>query len=249
MRKYEEITITNLESLIPEVPLIRGVQQGNYYRGHADGDWEIQPSLFRLQLEDTECESWLELANSRILKFKQLAPADVASQLSSELEWTATASHHHAPTQFSAWTEAALVALYFATQETPNQCDGAMWRMMPGADELTIYHDFEVIPDAPRFFHPRYRTEEMTAQRVCFLTHPIPEANLPPVSFENFYNASTEPCNLCKVVIPHEAKAELRKQIAALGVDARTVFPGLKGIGRQIGEEVYACTQSYNWMM
>ena len=249
MRQYEEITISHVENLIPEVPPLRGTQQSNYYRGHANSGWEINPLLFRTGLEQTRFDSWLELANSSNLKFKQLAPSEIRNQMVSELEWSATACHHHAPTNFTAWSEAALVGLYFATEETHDQADGALWRLMPGVDEMTIYQDYEQVPDAPRFYHPQYRTDEMVAQRVCFLTHPFPDADTPPVSFENRYNASDDPMNLCKITIPHDAKRDIRLQIAALGFDSRNIFPGLKGIGRQISGDIYTHSDSYNWMM
>ena len=89
----------------------------------------------------------------------------------------------------------------------------------------------------------------MTAQRVCFLTHPFPDSDSPPVSFENYYNVSDDRMNLCKITIPHEAKRDIREHIAALGFDSRTIFPGLKGVGRQLSEELTVTTKSYDWIM
>lgn len=241
--------VSYVEDLVPEVPPNRGFQQSNFYRGHADGSWEINPTLFRTNLDKTSFKNWLELAQGTQLKFKQLAPPEVRSQMQSELEWSATATHHLAPTNFSAWSESALVGLYFATEPTANRADGAMWRLMPGYDEMMIFQDFEQAKDAPRFYRPQYQTHEMMAQRVCFLTHPFPDTNSPPVSFENYYSVSDEPMNLCKIIIPHDAKEGIRKQIAALGFDSRSIFPGLKGIGRQISEEIYARSDSYQWLM
>lgn len=249
MRKYEETTVQSVEELVIEVPPLRGTLQSNYYRGHARGDWELRPALFRVNLEKTASRTWLELAHSRGLRFKQLAPSELRQQLQSELEWIATACHHEAPTHFSAWSEAALVAAYFATEETPDKANGALWRLMPGCDELTIFQDYEQVPDAPRLYHPHYQTAEMAAQRVCFLSHPFPEGDMPPVSFENYYQASEEAMNLTKIIIPHSAKNSIRRQLAALGVDARSLFPGLRGIGRQISHEIYSHTDSYDWIM
>jgi hypothetical protein len=167
----------------------------------------------------------------------------------SELEWSSTACHHQVPTSFTAWSDAALVGLFFATVETADQADGALWRLMPGSDELTIFQDYEQVPDAPRLYHPQHRTQEMAAQRVCFLTHPFPDSDIPPVSFENRYNTSDDSMNLCKITIPHDAKRAIRQQIAALGFDSRNIFPGLKGIGQQIAEDVYSYSDSYDWIM
>jgi FRG domain len=249
MRHYEEVSISDLENLIAEVPPLRGPQQANFYRGHANGRWEINPLLFRADLEKTDSKSWLELAHSNNLKFKQFAPSEIRAHLISELEWSATACHHFAPTNLTAWSDAALVGLYFACEETPDQADGALWRLMPGYDEMTIFQDYEQVPNAARFYHPQHRNLEMMTQRVCFLIHPFPDTNTPPVSFENYYNTSEELMNLCKITIPHAAKRHLRRQISALGFDSRNIYPGLKGVGRQLAEDIYSHSNSYHWIM
>lgn len=249
MRNYEETTITSVEELIVEVPVCRGPLQNNYYRGHADAKWGLHPSLFRLNLEESPCDSWLEIANSSSLKFKQMVTPSIRREMTSELEWQAAACHHLAPTHLTSWSTAALVGLYFATEETSGRADGALWRLMPGDDRMTITQDYEQVPDAARIYHPQYQSTEMTAQRVCFLTHPFPDADSPPISFESYYNASDEPMNLCKILIPHEAKRDIRRQIAALGFDTRNVFPDLKGIGMQLAEDLQSHTPSYDWIM
>ncbi len=249
MRQYETTTIRYVEDLIPEVPPTRGAHQQNYYRGQADSSWALLPALFRVDLAETEYDSWIDLAQSRMLKFKQMAPSQVRSEMASELEWAATACHHHAPTHFTTWSEAALVGLYFATEETADRADGALWRLMPGHNEMTIHQDYEQVPDAPRVYHPQFQSAEMMAQRVAFLTHPFPQTAMPAVPFENYYETSSDLMNLCKLVIPHESKAEIREQIAALGFDTRSIYPDLKGIGRQISEGIYKNNRSYDWIM
>ena len=157
MRKYEETNAIFVDEFIAEVPPRRGIWQNNYYRGHADGSWEITPGLFRADLADSDFSTWLELANSRNLRFKQLAPSEIRGQMATELEWTATACHHGVPTSFSAWSESALVGLFFATEPTPDKADGAVWRLMPGHDEMTILQDYEMVPDAPRIYLPQFQ--------------------------------------------------------------------------------------------
>ena len=152
------------------------------------------------------------------------------------------------PTRFTAWSENALAALFFATEIREDQSDGVVWRLVPGDRHMTVSQDFEQVPDRPQIYHPKHASPEFLAQKSCFVSHALPEFDTAPLSFEDHFESETEDrLHLCQIVIPHNMKSELRKQLGCMGVDARTLFPGLRGVCETISEEMFAHTGSYEW--
>lgn len=218
------------------------------YRGHARCDWPILPALFREKLEDTGQVCWTQLEAALILNFKQRSPGELGWEPHSELEWLATAQCYGLPTRLTSWSENGLVALFFATAATGDEADGAVWSLLPGDASLVVAQDYEQVPERARFYRPQHGDAARRNQRSWLLSHPLPERDLPPVSFDDYYRGSDERMHLCQIRIPHAAKAGIRRQLAMVGIDSRFLFPGLRGLCRHIQEEMYWHTDSYEWI-
>ncbi|MEM9015953.1 MAG: FRG domain-containing protein [Verrucomicrobiota bacterium] len=247
MREIENVFVESVEEFLQEMVPHLGFQRAPIYRGHASTEWKILPPLFREEVAKTEFSSWSELEGSFLLQLKQRARGELGYDPMSELEWMAIGQHYGLPTRFSSWSENALVALFFATGPYCDD-DGVVWRVLPGEAELTIAHDYEQIPDCPRIYLPQKNTPSMLNQKTVYLSHPLPAEDATPETFEEFYELGDDRLHLARIVIPASEKAFIRRRLAMMGVDSRSLFPGMRGLCRQIRDEIYSHTDAYEWV-
>jgi hypothetical protein len=158
------------------------------------------------------------------------------------------AQYYGLPTRLSAWTENALVALYFATAPGNDDEDGIVWRILPGDANLVIAQDYEQVPEQPRIYFPQKTTPAMLNQKTCYLCHPLPSEDAAPETFEEYYELGDERMHLAKLVVTGSEKGFIRRRLATMGIEARTLFPGMTGLCEQIREEIYSFTDSYEWV-
>ena len=248
MRSIEIVEIGSLEDFIQEIIPQLGFQRLSVYRGHASSDWKLFPPLFREEVAKTEFKSWSELESAFLIGLKQRARGEFGYEPSTELEWLAQGAHHGLPTRFSNWTETALVALFFATDPSRPDEDGAVWRIIPGDRSLIISQDYEQIPEQARLYRPQRPNAAMLSQKTCFLSHPLPKEDASPESFEDLFELGSERLSLSKLIIPASEKAFLRRRLVNLGVDNRAMFPGMAGLCCDIREDLYSHTDSYEWV-
>jgi len=249
MREIETVEIGGLEDFIQEIIPQLGFQRIPVYRGQASSAWKLFPPLFREEVAKTEFKSWSELESAFLIGLKQRGRGELGYEPSTELEWLAQGAHHGLPTRFSNWTEKALVALFFATDPARADEDGVVWRILPGDRSLVISQDYEQIPEQARLYRPQHPTAAMLNQRTCFLSHPLPNQDASAESFEDLYELGSERLSLAKLIIPASEKSYLRRRLAELGVDNRAMFAGMGGLCRDIREELYSHTDSYEWVL
>jgi len=249
MKKIEECTVNTVDEFFPELVPKLGVQRTPVYRGQRNIDWAILPTLLREDLNRTEFADWASLEATQIMKFKQRSAGLLNCQPQSELEWRAQATHRGLPTALTNWTDNGFVALYFATEKSEDESDGVVWRIVPGETGMEISQDHEQVPNTSGVYFPHHHNRAMENQRICFLTHPLPEGGKHAESFENYYRSSDTNMHLGKIRIPHFEKESIRAKLAMTGTDARALFPDLSGLCSQIQEEIYTHTDSYNWIV
>jgi hypothetical protein len=123
-----------------------------------------------------------------------------------------------------------------------------VWRILPGDRSLVISQDYEQIPEQARLYRPQRPNGAMLNQGTCFLSHPLPKEDASAESFEDLYELGSERLSLAKLISPASEKSFLRRRLAELGVDNRAMFPGMAGLCRDIREELYSHTDSYEWV-
>lgn len=249
MRSIETNTIGLLHSFMEEMPPPIGFERNALFRGQASVSWPLLPGFLRLDRLRTQFSSWVELEAAMILKFKHRARPFLEFEPSTELEWLSIAQHHGLPTRLLDWTENGLVALFFATEETADESDGVVWRILPGDSSFTISQDYQHADGKPQIYYPRHLVKRISSQRGCFLIHPLPTVQSAPDSFEQIYRESDLRINLAKIVIPSGSKRTLRTQLASMGIDAYSLYPDLDGLCQQIRAEVFQHTNSYDWIL
>ena len=54
--------------------------------------------------------------------------------------------------------------------------------------------------------------------------------------------------HLARIIIPANEKEFIRRKLAIMGVDSRSLFPGLRSLCGQIESEIYSHNDSYGWV-
>lgn len=108
------------------VELNRKVGTASFYRGHADKEWKLIPSILR-----TPNGPWVE---HRLFRDMVAHEPQSFSECRSALDHLVQMQHYGLPTRLLDVTMNPLVALYFACEEaTPRSADGAVYHLaVPG---------------------------------------------------------------------------------------------------------------------
>lgn len=107
-----------------------------WYRGHADKDWELIPSVLRINR--SEAEQYL----TNEFYMKASTSLHDKPQPDNYSAWISIMQHFGLPTRLLDWTESPLIAAYFATNQfhdIPNK-DACLWLLRP--DILNEYEGF-----------------------------------------------------------------------------------------------------------
>lgn len=110
-----EIKVSSVEDLIERLNQL----PNNYiYRGHADADWTLQPSLERVIGARWSAEYAKTCEDRSIGQFKSKFHLydHVNVQPQSKLAWLSIMQHYGVPTRLLDFTESPYVALYFALE-------------------------------------------------------------------------------------------------------------------------------------
>lgn len=232
------------------------------FRGQANSDWTLRPSLLRLhrkyfpvagmhKVERLATEHFIPRAKN----YAELVPKSDDDWLA----WWQVMQHYGVPTRVLDWTRSAFVATYFAVQETQDEANGgvyfARWSIINQdaqrqAEKLGIGDlsgvDFRSInslnprqlPPLIKFIDPWTMTNRMVAQQgmhsVC----------LSPLQDHGKVIRQLMPDGASKyfgrVIIPHSLKREFADRLHRMNITAGALFPGMDGLGRETKEYLSA---------
>lgn len=188
-----------------EVPLI--------YRGMSNSDWELKPSVGRLENYTLTIEQqMIDLFKIGARPFLNREPGD-------EWEWISLAQHHGIPTRIMDWTKNPLVATYFAV-ENDEEIDAVVYAIQ--APMVISTHKFNPLTyDRNEIvFNPEHVTRRIVAQQGQFTIHKDPTE-----PFTDWFR---------KIVIPSTLRKKIRLVLARYGVSRDTLFPDLDGLAQHI---------------
>jgi hypothetical protein len=240
------------------LPTTAGSGVAYWFRGQSNAEWLLEPSFMRsVKHRRVSPEPATRLEKDALDAFKAQAHLFVRPYLLDKVKttacWWALMQHHGAPTRLLDWTISPFVALYFAAQFDPDEKPGAIWcfcsHRLKGTFEAA--HD-----EIPEFEHPEAPAwydkwlDKLRDQRIVI-----------PLTFNyasterlvaqqgrftmSFAIGSGQDCigdavgeHAKMFIIPHECKQELLLRLREMNITGATLFPGVDGLGRSIGELV-----------
>lgn len=246
------------------VKIVEGLTQGRpsrgryIFRGEASSKWTLEPSLARILREqklneaaarevEREAErGFNEQAHLHVPPFMLFEPEDVASR------W-AVMQHYGAPSRLLDWTMSAFVAAYFAVEKRPTE-DGVVHMLDRDALQAIMgrrFPDKTPLPTDPQrqseillrksdeeilyAANIRLHTDRMAAQQTLFTLSPRVLLDHGRVISAVLGKRTKE---WQRVVIPAGRKSQFMRRLRAMNITARSLFPGIDGLGRSVSEMV-----------
>jgi hypothetical protein len=234
------------------------------FRGVGDSRWGFQTSLERAVKNfgiDTTKHKLADLEDGLIRRFKRQCHHYLRHLPDDEntIEWLAMMQHYGAPTRLSDWTHSLFVGLFFAVENSSQEC--AVWALN---DNWTTENAKAVLPAAARdaLENDGNREKASTFDLVFRGMPPIPFVlPIEPFKFndrlvmqqgafvcpgnvaasfeENLEATLLRPGHegkLIKLVIENDAKLrkEIIKNLNRMNMNAATLYPGLAGFAQSL---------------
>ena len=232
------------------------------YRGAADKDWRLVPSLNRV------CAHDLSLEQAVIRSFRKYGYTDLA-QYTGFWQLLPVAQHYGLPTRLLDWSYSPLVAAHFATEDTDAyDRDGAIWcidatevkHRLPKRlrkrleeancnifslglleEEVRDFAEMQALSPEPYalFFEPASMLDRIANQYALFSVVSDPGVLLSDI-------LEQQEIDYYKIIIPREVKLEIRDKLDYINISERMLYPGLDGICRWIARQYSALGPKYN---
>lgn len=216
-----------------------------WFRGQADADWELKPSVGRAieqgGLYDPKLgPDGLYMTESIVLQRFKRDGYPFVQRMLTDWEALTLGQHHKLPTRLLDWTSNPLVALFFAA----DQCDrdGAVFAYRPRRNWR--YHISMFCGENPRnrevpeplktcgikIVFPMLLADRLIAQSGGF-TIQDPLKCLMNRGDEDFPEANLDILEIYRWTLPKRAKSKVLDELHRVSVNRRTLFPGLDGVG------------------
>lgn len=239
--KYEEREISSVGDLIKHLKEDRPIDEPVWFRGQADAEWKLVPSLSR--------HGGVEVELTLFKRFKQNALPFMVHRPENEWEWLFVMQHHGLPTRLLDWTESPLVALYFIVADpSPETIDsaGSLWAMLPlGLNKASRFQP-RFKNDIPGFGDDdhldSYLPSKLALQQIAHgPLAAIALRNNPRIQVQQGVftvshlelsplEASKENQYLWRYTIPKEAKPVIKAELDMLNISKLSLFPELANV-------------------
>jgi hypothetical protein len=205
-----------------------------WFRGHANKDWKLQPSIARGAPRLTEI--------TLIKRFKQNAMMLVNPRPNSSIEWLFVMRHHGVPTRLLDWTESALIAVYFAVYDL-SKVDGCLWALLPNElnklakinDVPSFEENSEIGSYDPDVFYKETISKLSPMAIIAPRNNARMQAQLSVYTINHRDNTPFEELgdrkHVWRYIVPKESKKAILKELELIGIGKFQLFPELQSIG------------------
>lgn len=254
--EYWEDFTKFIGKLPPGLPL----QAPYIFRGQADVEWGLLPSLRRLAIEVYVGSNYMLQIEKKVSEYfrRSIGLFDKTRgqvrKSKPNMLW-ATMQQYGVPTRLLDWTKSAYVAAYFAVESLWNK-DGAIWmldtsRLQSQMKELCLAIKtsgnrlpkkfFEI--DAPMelvIIEPDETSERIYAQQGVYTVSCQISADHEKVIDTAFKNLKRQDNSsvFAKLKIPAKSKPLFLKRLQEMNISANSLFPDIGGLARSVSEHV-----------
>lgn len=225
-------------------PTERFPQRPILFRGQKSMAHDLLPKIARADWCTYSQKSERHLLD----EFKRLSlpylPRNVHSL--SDLEWLALAQHHGMATRLLDWTDNALAALWFATQECYSSKElkkvpcptGVVWAFMPQDADFISDKELAATPFTFRrtkVFRPRHFAERIRAQSGWFTVHRYQPDDNRFIAFNK--NKDYKPL-LRRIEIDGRWFPKIMLDLTRCGITNATIYPDLGGLSAFLNSSI-----------
>ena len=219
------------------------------FRGQSNKEWGLKSSIYRIidKVEKSE-EKAREYEVGSIEKFfseyilyqnendSQAFFLSNSANSNPEVKHLVYMQHHASPTRLLDWTESPYVALYFAVIDNLN-CDGAIFLVNTDIIQRTnniLCESAQKNYPYIECFSDWVKTKRLAIQQGWFTI-----SNRILVDHQTaLINQSRNTKDFCKISISKDFKREALYRLHLMNISAKTLFPGLDGLGAWIKEKM-----------
>ena len=218
-----------------------------WFRGQRNADWPLVPNAWR-NGDEFDLYTEFELRDEFERRGAQLMVGQRPP--TNKWEWYFTIQHYRGRTRLLDWTDAALVALYFAIGQSELYCDAVVWALDPywfnyynfGGDSilnsswdqassyLPDLWEPSILPEMPAALDPPHVTARFSVQHSHFTLHGSKSLDLRDLT-------AADSSRLVPIRIKRSKITEVRRDLRVCGVVETSIYPDLEGLSRELSPE------------
>ena len=215
-----------------------------WWRGQQNFTWQLQPGIARTK---TRKQREVSTAREFISRARTRHPMPCPGKGDLD-EWLFLMQHRRKHTRLLDWTLSPLAALYFAVEAGKDDgSDAAVFFLSPSMLNDSQGHGQKVLfPDDPaveRLIQAAFRDSDQTEEAVAIIPPEIDQRMLVQrsrftihggvIPLDDHPSAATF---LDKWIVPAKARAPIRRQLRALGIDRASLFPDLENLAMDLND-------------